>query len=165
MEFKAFPKIARYDSQKVVVTEKIDGTNGLIYINGSEIRAGSRTRWLDMTSEGDNFGFAKWVNENSEELLKLGDGYHYGEWWGANIQRGYGVTQKRFSLFNTSRWNVENKPQCCEVVPVIFSGTHADYADQWQPLKESLAAPGYIRPEGEMVYFIGSDRYMKFIYG
>lgn len=68
------------------------------------LRAGSRTRFL--TRKTDNFGFAKWVQENSDELIKLGPGEHFGEWWGSGIQRGYGLTDndKRFSLFNPNRW-------------------------------------------------------------
>lgn len=49
----------------------------------------SRTRWI--TPEDDNYGFAKWANENKEELLKLGIGQHFGEWWGSGIQRGYNL--------------------------------------------------------------------------
>lgn len=103
IEFKPFQKIARLN-REVLVTEKIDGTNGLVWIaeDGVEMRAGSRSRWI--TPEADNFGFAKWVADNAEELRRLGPGYHYGEWWGAGIQRRYGLTEKRFSLFNVSRW-------------------------------------------------------------
>src|ERR1700678_3231147 len=100
--FSAFPKIARY-SREVVVTEKIDGTNGVIHVDDTmtELYAGSRSQWLG--PDGDNFGFGKWVPDNKAELLKLGPGTHYGEWWGAGIQRKYGLSEKRFSLFNTHR--------------------------------------------------------------
>lgn len=41
-EFRAFQKIARL-SRKVIVTEKIDGTNGIIYIGqDGEFKVGSR---------------------------------------------------------------------------------------------------------------------------
>jgi hypothetical protein len=69
-----------------VITEKIDGTNASILItdDGSDIAGvGSRTRWI--TPEDDNHGFAKWVKANHEELLKLGPGHHFGEWWGNGI--------------------------------------------------------------------------------
>src|SRR6185436_16764358 len=98
-EFKPFPKIARL-SREIVVTEKIDGTNAQVYITDEgEIFAGSRNKWL--TAQDDNFGFAKWVEYNKEELLKLGPGQHFGEWWGAGIQRRYNLNTKKFSLFNT----------------------------------------------------------------
>src|SRR5687768_14030130 len=112
-KFEPFPKMGRL-YRDVVVTEKLDGTNAQLLIDdagfadgnevaivdGRAIWAGSRTRWLDVSSKGDNFGFAKWVADNAAELVKLGVGRHYGEWWGQGIQRGYGLNDKRFSLFN-----------------------------------------------------------------
>ena len=80
IEFKEFPKIARL-SREIIVTEKIDGTNAQILITeDGQILTGSRTRWI--TPQDDNFGFAKWVEENKAEILKLGQGQHFGEWWG-----------------------------------------------------------------------------------
>ena len=74
-EFQAFPKIHRLN-REVIVTEKIDGTNALVWISddSTEARAGSRSRWI--TPEDDNFGFASWVRHNAEELRGLGPGYH-----------------------------------------------------------------------------------------
>ena len=102
MEFTEFPKMARL-SREVIVTEKIDGTNAQVCIgeDGSML-AGSRTRWI--TPQDDNHGFAAWVEAHREELLTLGPGRHFGEWWGSGIQRGYGLKEKRFSLFNARRW-------------------------------------------------------------
>ena len=97
--FEAFPKIARL-SREIVITEKIDGTNAQIYITeDGKIQAGSRNRII--TPEQDNFGFARWVEENHEDLLLLGEGRHFGEWWGQGIQRRYNLEEKRFSLFNS----------------------------------------------------------------
>lgn len=169
MEFQGFPKIARL-SRECVVTEKIDGTNAQIKIvpygaendfvgacysdNDFIIYAGSRNRWVDL--KDDNYGFAKWVATNAEELLKLGPGQHFGEWWGAGIQRRYGLTEKRFSLFNVGVWNEENKPACCHVVPVLYRGefdTQA-IAQTIDALSSfgSVAAPGFMDPEGVIVY-------------
>ena len=55
-EFQEFRKIPRL-SREIIITEKIDGTNGLIYINDdcTEIYAGSKSRWLD--DHNDNAGF------------------------------------------------------------------------------------------------------------
>jgi len=106
-EFRAFGKTARLYGP-VTITEKIDGTNGLVYVGDEGVWAGSRNRWLtDDGSKGgwDNHGFGKWVSENRQRLADLlGPGYHYGEWWGKGIQRGYGTDTKRFSLFDVERY-------------------------------------------------------------
>jgi hypothetical protein len=122
MDFVGFPKILRF-SRPCIITEKIDGTNGQIYIGpeGGEFLVGSRTQWI--TPEKDNHGFARWAAEHEEELRKLGPGRHFGEWWGNGIQRNYGLKEKRFSLFNVTKWGDDLvRPSCCHVVPVIFEG-------------------------------------------
>lgn len=142
-EFKGWPKIPRWQNETYVITEKIDGTNGCIVITDmGDIFAQSRTRVLDESSAGDNYGFCKWVNGNKQELLKLGVGYHYGEWWGQGINRNYGLKERRFSLFNI--W-IEI-PECLHRVPVV--GDH--YEEAWNRLMEegSIAAPGFMKPEG-----------------
>ena len=132
-------------SRPIIITEKLDGSNGQLYIqtcaefevenpdvlvNGYTggimyddnfvMRVGSRKRWLDASKQGDHFGFFKWAEEHFAELcLDLGAGRHYGEWWGKGIQRNYGLDEKRFSLFNTSRWDWKTKPECCHVVPKL----------------------------------------------
>lgn len=158
-EFVAFPKIPRY-SRTVVVTEKIDGTNAQIFIDEEgNIQAGSRSRWI--TPENDNYGFARWVEEHKSELLALGPGQHFGEWWGQGIQRRYDLLEKRFSLFNAGRWGPEGserdkRPACCHVVPVIWQGNLRDFKplDIIKSLKEngSVAAPGFPNPEGIVIY-------------
>ena len=132
-DFEKFPKIPRY-IRETIITEKIDGTNAQIFIeqidmdadvgtegedresyklaDGPEWRvlAGSRNRWLGFASPKmqDNHGFAAWVFDHRNELIKgLGPGRHYGEWWGKGIQRGYELDEKRFSLFNVTRWDKE----------------------------------------------------------
>lgn len=156
-EFVEFPKISRW-SRECVVTEKIDGTNASIFISEdlSEFLCGSRTRWI--TPESDNAGFARWAYENKDELLKLGPGHHFGEWWGSGIQRGYGLLKgdKRFSLFNVGRWNEENKPSCVSVVPKIYEGSfdNLNVFGEMSKLKAagSFASPGFRNPEGIVIY-------------
>jgi hypothetical protein len=153
--FIEFPKMPRL-SREVIVTEKIDGTNAQVHITDDGlILAGSRTRWI--SPEADNFGFAAWVRDNAEELTKLGPGSHFGEWWGAGIQRRYGLTEKRFSLFNVDRWS-EDRPACCHVVPVLYRGTFdtARIDEQLESLRRcgSAAAPGFMNPEGIVVFHI-----------
>ena len=154
-EFRSFPKIHRL-SRDMIITEKIDGSNGIIYIDeNNEIYAGSRNRWLDEHNE--NMGFWHWVMENKEELFKLGKGYHYGEWWGYTIQRGYGLKEKRFSLFNVTKWRDNNiRPKCCQIVPILYEGMFntLEITKQLDILKNhgSYAAPGYMKPEGIVIY-------------
>jgi hypothetical protein len=157
MEFTGFNKIPRL-SRNCIVTEKIDGTNASIYIGEEGIfLTGSRTQWI--TPEKDNYGFSKWAHENKEELLKLGVGHHFGEWWGSGCQRGYGLPkgEKRFSLFNTERWNNNPElPKCCSVVPVLYEGifdtTKIEECLTLLRTKGSLVSPGFKYPEGIVVW-------------
>lgn len=167
-EFKEFPKITRFYEQDVCITEKIDGTNGLVWISDdlSIVRAGSRTRWISTTD--DNYGFAKWVDQNAEDLKKLGAGYHYGEWWGQGIQRKYGMAKKVFSLFHVGRWSdPAMRPACCDVVPVIYNGlvTPEVIKSFTQPIQFSEAARMYgvefTDVEGYMMYFTKAGGYFK----
>jgi len=163
--FVPFPKISRF-SRDVIVTEKIDGTNAQVYISddGEQVFAGSRTRWIDPHS--DNFGFARWVEENRDELKRLGPGSHFGEWWGSGIQRGYGLKEKRFSLFNVSRWGDDaTRPSCCGVVPTLWQGNFRDFnAAEWLDLlrtEGSKAAPGFMQPEGIVIFHVPSGALFK----
>ncbi len=143
-EFKEWPKIPRLENEKYVITEKIDGTNGCIIITeDGDIFAQSRSRVLDETKAGDNFGFCKWVKAHKDELLTLGVGYHFGEWWGLGIQRDYGLTERRFSLFNI--WQ-DNIPECVSKVPVV-ANTLEEAIERINKVG-SIAAPGFMNPEG-----------------
>jgi len=136
--------------------------------------AGSRKRWI--TPEKDNYGFAKWVKANSEELFKLGEGHHYGEWWGQGIQRKYDMKEKVFSLFNVGRWVEEGAvllvtdkrefcPNCCKVVPVLYRGMFntTDILNTLENLRcdGSCAAPGFMKPEGIVIYHTASRHMFK----
>ena len=166
-EFKSFDKIARL-RRECFITEKIDGTNAQICITQDgetygEFLTGSRNRWI--TPEDDNYGFSRWAHDHKEELFKLGPGTHYGEWWGLGIQRGYDMKEKVFSLFNTARWTPETLPACCRVVPIIYRGVFSSTVcdEAIQKLKEcgSVAAPGFMRPEGIVVYQVAGKMYFK----
>lgn len=110
------------------VYEKIDGTNGCVIVQrvgltdlgmvpkdavavlddsqefGYWVRAQSRSRII--TPGNDNFGFAKWVHDNSWALAHVLDqGYHYGEWFGEGIQKNpLGIEGRRFYLFHAWYW-------------------------------------------------------------
>lgn len=165
MEFESFGKIARL-SRECTVTEKIDGTNGCIAIaDDGGFFVGSRSQWI--APEKDNFGFAKWAHENREELTaKLGFGRHWGEWWGAGIQRRYDQHIKRFSLFNVAKWgDAAVRPACCEVVPTLYNGIFDEerITCVMLDLKEhgSAAAPGFRKPEGVIIYHHAANLYFK----
>ncbi len=179
-EFLEFPKIARL-SRDMIVTEKIDGTNAQILITeDGEIFAGSRTKWITPTD--DNQGFAKWVEGNKNELLKLGTGRHFGEWWGSGIQRGYGLQkgEKRLSLFNVGRWCLygtepqqiitadprivkyqEVLPECVGLVPILAKGlfdTEIIEDALWELKRDgSKASPGFMRPEGIIAFHVAGN--------
>lgn len=175
--FEPFPKLARL-SRECVVTEKIDGTNAQVLIDpvahqgayeaehgvpllytysGDQfvaVWAGSRTRTIRPGKTSDNYGFAEWVFQHGCELAELGVGRHFGEWWGKGIQRGYGLTEKRFSLFHTA--GIQSLPACVSVVPTLYEGVF-DTARIEAVLTTlgalgSVAAPGFDKPEGIVVY-------------
>lgn len=202
-KFKSIPRLHR----RVVLTEKVDGTNGLIEIAEVQdvltdnwarregirtisdedgrlftIRAGSHNRWI--TPENDNFGFARWVDEHAGALFALGEGKHYGEWFGKGIQSGYGLDEKRFALFNTSRWYDQRDrkltpeflvafpkaiptPMGVTVVPVISvidgAWLNAAVSDALNTLElnGSFIAPGFMNPEGVVVYHEAAGAYFK----
>lgn len=163
MDFVAFPKIPRLN-REIVITEKIDGTNASVWISPdkTEVRAGSRTRWI--TPEDDNFGFAKWVRDNQEELTRLGPGHHFGEWWGRGIQRNYNMTERKFSLFNVHRFK-DVRPACCDLVPVVSTGVFSQILidTALKTLSEfgSLASPGFKDAEGIMIYHTAANKIFK----
>lgn len=131
LEFQAWPKTPRLN-RDMIVTEKIDGTNAavivqalpddltnmevvaqgdangkIVDVDGVTYVVGAQSRKRVVTPLADNFGFAAWVWQNAEALAgALGAGYHFGEWWGSGIQRGYDIQrgQKFFSLFNVHRY-------------------------------------------------------------
>lgn len=161
-DFIEFPKMPRL-MREIIVTEKIDGTNGCVAIgDDGSIRAGSRSRWI--TPEDDNFRFAAWVRANADDLRSLGPGRHFGEWWGSGIQRRYGQDRKRFSLFNVSRW-ADERPACCDVVPVLYRGMFSegeiDLALTRLRCEGSAAAPGFMKPEGVIVFHIAANMGFK----
>lgn len=204
MDFTPFPKVPRL-KRPMVVTEKIDGTNACVAIRplgdtedtreltywcGGQMTtcyfhdgqwfglwAGSRNRWITPGKTTDNYGFAQWVLENTPELVKLGPGRHFGEWYGRGIQRGYGLTERRFALFAVHRWytpycgvdlpplTAKLAPSCCDVVPLLYQGDFntSRIEDIMYGLSKagSEAAFGYMHPEGIMVFHAASGQTFK----
>lgn len=179
-EFVPFPKMPRL-FRECIITEKIDGTNACICITeDGQFLTGSRSRWI--TPQEDNFGFARWAEVHREELMKLGPGTHFGEWWGSGIQRGYGLAngEKRWSLFNVARWCLTDQkpqripmadpriekyqdllPECCSLAPLLYRGAF-DTARVCEALDElrlrgSVASPGFMKPEGIICYHVAGN--------
>ena len=156
LTFEKFPSLQRL-RRNCVITEKIDGTNAQInFDTDGNILCGSRTR--EITPEVDNYGFATWAYSNQSKLFEiLGEGRHFGEWWGLGIQRRYGMDKKVFSLFNSGRWIADDLKGIDQlsVVPVLYSGEfNTDIVDETMANLNgcSIAAPGFTNPEGIVVY-------------
>lgn len=189
MQFEEWPKTARL-FRDVVVTEKIDGTNAAIRIEENDqidpyaiatveeflpdsehrFNFGAQSRKRLITPEDDNYGFAAWVRDNALTLLyDLGPGIHFGEWWGQGIQRRYGLEEKRFSLFNTKKWDPVKDTFLTpnlHVVPVLYEGVF-DQAELGRvlhtlELEGSVAAPGFDDPEGICVFHTQSRKVYKY---
>lgn len=161
MEFKKFDSIPRL-SKDMVITEKVDGTNACVVVmEDGTIFAQSRNKIITPTD--DNHGFAKWVESNKEELLKLGVGYHFGEWYGCGIQRWYELKEKCFALF-FYRWEWEI-PDCCGFVPELYRGIFDTVKIQevMDELYESGSkiAPGFRNPEWVVIYHTGAGIVFK----
>jgi RNA ligase len=131
--------------------------------------AQSRNRLIRPGKVTDNYGFAQWVCDNAPLLVTdLGPGVHFGEWWGNGIQRGYGLPEgdKRFSLFNVSRYS--KRPLYTPglaTVPVLQQWTFdtdvvRDTLDELVR-NGSQAAPGYMRPEGMVVFHTAAGQVFK----
>ena len=186
--FQEFPKIPRL-RRDMVVTEKIDGTNAavgilpaeavdyitpnalLVKVDGTEYAVYAQSRKRLITPDQDNYGFARYVWDHACYLVAdLGPGLHFGEWWGYGINRGYGLDNRRFSLFNANRWEDTYLADgfCTprmHVVPVLWRGGFDDLDVPFQ-LKcltgaGSVASPGYMRPEGIVIFHKASKSMFK----
>ena len=184
MIFEKWPSIPRLSKERMVITEKLDGTNACVVIEPWRVDAGYDMKYVDtvgvdgelyyfavqsrsrfITPEDDNYGFARWAYKNSTELIRtLGYGKHYGEWWGNGIQRNYGIPEKRFSLFNAPRWNEQisylfNTTEVVELrtVPILYNGP-ADWSqvELWREklAKGSVAAPNFKGKAEGMVVYL-----------
>lgn len=173
-EFLAPKPSARW-YRDIYLSEKIDGTNAAIQFDDEGNWAAQSKKRL-ITPESDNFGFAGWVDRNSFLLFNiLGPGVHRGEWWGKGIQRGYGLEKKRFSLFNTARWTEEfegyeqffpvDDQADIAVVPELYRGTNSEIDIQhamWDlQVNGSRAVPGWMKPEGIVIYHRVVDQVFK----
>ena len=179
--YPAYPKTPRLD-KPMIVTEKIDGTNALLDIVHQDdvivenvpkivaqhgelcLFAGSRKRYV--VPGDDNFGFASWVADHADDLAgQLGEGRHYGEWWGRGIQRGYGLDERRFSLFAVDRYPNLDPAGPAGLVPELYRGPFDtdEIAASLHVLLAtgSRAAVGWDRPEGVVAYHTAARQPFK----
>lgn len=185
--FRPFNKIPRLHG-RCVVTEKLDGTNACVEFEKTAggvftMAACSRNRrlvtiewhpdreqwpaveWQD--GKGDNFGFGQWFLAHYLELRALGYGRHFGEWWGQGIGRTYGLEEKRFSLFHANP--LKTLPACVSVVPELevleaFSSSQIDMIMASLKVAGSQAAPGFMDPEGIVIFHERSGQLFKYTY-
>jgi hypothetical protein len=133
-----------------------------------ELTCQSRKRWITPGKKTDNFGFAAWVEKNKISLVcDLGCGLHFGEWWGSGIQRGYDLDEKRFSLFNLRKWGGKTFSTIgLSTVPKLYEGEFSSWiagrvsAELME--QGSAAAPGYMNPEGIVVFFPAAGQPFKY---
>lgn len=152
---------------------KLDGGDNdpgiVVDLNGSRAVVAAQSRKRVISPGSDNFGFARWVRENAEQLANLlGYGYHFGEWYGSGVQRGYGLQngEKRFMLFNVDRWaNLPLVVPGLEVATVLWRGnfdTEA-IANVVENLNfyGSFHVKDFDRPEGVVVYHVAANTAFK----
>lgn len=153
MIFQPFNKISQLNKLEMIITQKIHGTNAQVIVADGQVLCGSRTRFI--TPEDDNFGFAKFVHENKDAFIALGEGVYFGEWAGPGINSGEGLVEKTFVMFDF--WKLQDKqlPSQCVLVPVLYQGVFDTNKinEVMQDLKDtgSKLVPGFMRPEGIVV--------------
>jgi len=180
-EYPKYPSIERFENIYSIISEKVDGTNGLIEIEYDDgllaVRFGSRNRWLTLSS--DNAGFmnffamfakkiaivpdilrAKAVNELDNRNKVCSNPIRiYGEWYGKGIQRGYGLDTKYFMPFHTILAEALIEANVPNIMPphIMYTGKFdKQIADDMMNLLRthgSGVTPGYFNPEGIVVYF------------
>lgn len=187
--FEAWPKTLQISKVlgNVTVTEKIDGTNAcLVFDADGNMFAQSRNRVI--TPASDNQGFARWAYRYQEELFHiLGEGRHFGEWWGKGIGRKYGMEHNVFSLFNVGRFyktgpdgldSMSTRAQGTSIfdqvsaVPHLFTGEYGSDAmkaavtDLQDNNSKAAAQHGidFADPEGVCFYFREFDKVAKLVF-
>lgn len=184
--FESIPRL----SKPIFCSEKLHGVNVGFHIDPETDQVVAQSRKQLITLANDVNGFARWVHENADALREqLGYGLHFGEWFGPGVQKKHftNMTEKRFSLFNTGRWTSEfneavlagadpddvdqlstvcTKSPLCHVVPLLAVAS-TPFDPKIMGLIEKLkahgsyAAPGWMRPEGVVLYFTAADQYFK----
>lgn len=114
MEIKKtlYPKTKRAgsDNEKVVITEKLDGSNlGLFKLNGKLIVAQRNWVFTYPNKNIDYYGLKDWLDENNEHLLENlheGSGF-FGEWIGMGKINYNDTLNKKLYIF--AKANINDK--------------------------------------------------------
>jgi hypothetical protein len=112
VEFKKYQHVERFGNEEVEGIEngtcyifyKIDGTNGSIWHNGIEIKAGSRNREIDPSSDNQGFfnsGITPFYGKYESFFKKYPELRLYGEWLVPHSLKTYSETAwKKFYIFD-----------------------------------------------------------------
>ncbi len=119
MSFKRYQHVERFGTEEVegiefgelFVFPKLDGSNGSVWLENGEIKAGSRNR--ELTLDNDNQGFYQYVLDNKQiknYLLKHPNHRLFGEWLIPHSFKGYrNDVWKKFWIFDvTVEYDEEN---------------------------------------------------------
>lgn len=167
-DHQMFPKIPRLQKVNVVITEKLDGTNAVIWLSPdkSEMKVGSRNRWVGDSKLEDNSGFYQFCQENKEYLMRLHPGFNYGEFMGPKIQGNrYELEKKELYLFDTRRAGEFEDTNTIKVVPHLMTTPLDDlpeHLSKYNNMKSTLNPKA--NAEGVMLYFTELNKYIKVIY-
>ena len=166
VNYNSFPSIERLENIYCIISEKIDGTNSLIEINETNVRFGSRNRYISFSD--DNAGFANFFKdyearfEDAAKDITTDESYPlriYGEWFGCGIQRGYGLKDKFFMPFNSfySEKLIEYQVPNVIAPNIMYTGKFSmevvDTCMQQLKLNGSGVVKDYKQPEGIVIFF------------
>lgn len=177
----------------VTILERVDGVTAQIDVTPNAIYPVVNNRII-VPGAGDVFGIAAWLGEHLQELREvLGVGTHTGEWYGAGINRNYGLDHRRFALYNVERWcrheedvtedmriDREYGKKAGYIAPETCGGTLDVVAEiPLYPQEGSITVkdvpralyllsrdgsyqvPGFMQPEGVLVYHKKAGMYFK----
>lgn len=173
-EFRKFPDINRIGKAAITITQKIHGSNAAAWIEVNPfdpaehiVRAANRTGFI--YPEDDNFGFAQFVADQRQQFIDLlGPGVWHGEWAGPGINNGEGLTEKTFVLFSVKGLEGKTLPDRCKLVPLLYEGpldTNAiEAAKADLKASGSKLVAGFMRPEGVVIHFLGTNFRIKDVF-
>lgn len=182
LNFSKWPKIPRFLNTKMVITQKMNGTNAQILFeettniiqtkNKIDMSVGRRRGWL--STKEDNFGFHAWASTHKHSLFAvLGRGRHYGEWCGPGIQNGEGLKERKFFSFDPFLEVPKEYKHLIEPVPLLYEGpinisqikSCLQHLEIFGSVIDKFKEFGHFRqPEG-IIINIGGKRFKMYLNG